>query len=223
MIFEQALLPKLHLREFDTTEGRYYQTPIGDLPSVTTVLKSFGDKTGLNSWKEYIDGRDGPGSADKITHQTSRKGNAAHHMAERYLSNDTAWRESQMPVNIAEFSKIRGILDANVTKVYGLEYAVYGQLLRSAGRVDIIASWNGFDSIIDLKTALRPVSPTGEKLTRWQYQTTAYALMLEERFKRPFEQGIILTMVAKEKEPQIFIFNNMEFRDKVQKIFTKRQ
>lgn len=220
MIFTQELLPKLHLREFDTTEGRYYQTPVGDLPSVTTILSKYGDKTGLKAWQDYIDGRDGAGSANKITYQSSQRGNAIHELAEAYLSNKEDWKKGSMPVNLGDFLKIKGILDANVQKVYGLEYAVYSIFLRSAGRVDLIADWNGFNSIIDLKTSLKPVAHNGEKLLKWQFQTTAYAMMIEERFHKPFEQSIILAMIANE-DPQIFIFNNKLFREEVTDVFTR--
>jgi hypothetical protein len=219
-MFEQALLPKLHLREFDKDGVRFYQTPVGDLPSVTTVLGTFGDMSGLESWRGWIDGRDGEGTADKITHQSSRRGNAIHKIAEKYLQNDPDWKKGAMPVNLGDFLKIKGMLDANVKKVFGLEYPIYSDLLRTAGRVDIIVDWNSFDTIIDLKTTRRPVSHTGEKLLKWQYQATTYAMMLEEHYHKPYQQCIIINMISND-EPQLFIFNNEEFREPVREIFKK--
>ena len=220
-MFDHALFPKLHLREFDTPEGRFYQTPIGDLPSVTTVLGRYGDKSGLVAWKEYIDGRDGVGTADKITYQSSQRGDAVHKLTEDYLGNKEDWKKGAMPVNLGDFLKIKGILDANVKKVYGLEFPVYSLVLRAAGKLDAAVDWNSFNTIIDIKTVRKPVAHDGEKLRKWQYQVTAYAIMIEERFHKPFEQSIILAMIANE-DPQVFIFSNLLYRVEVQRIFCNR-
>ena len=219
-MFIQERFPVNVLPVEDTDEGRFYETPLGRLPSVTTVLDKHADKSGLESWKEYIDKRDGEGTADGIVTQSSRHGNAVHKMAEDYLNNVEDWRNGHMPINIGSFLKIKGILDANVKKVYGLEHAVYSGLLRTAGRVDIIADWNSYPTVLDLKTSRVHVRPDNPKLIKWQLQATAYSMILEERYRRPFEQCIILTMIGNEIDPQLFIFNNEEYRDRVRKIFT---
>jgi hypothetical protein len=218
MTFEHEFFPRLYLEAFDTPEGRYYDTPFGDLPSVTTVLGKTGDKSGLDSWRTYIDGRDGPGTADGIVTQSKNRGDAVHKLAENYLNNKEDWKKGSMPVNLASFLKIRGVLDANIKKIYGLEFPLYSRVLRAAGSADILADWNGYSSVLDLKTSRKPIAHNGQKLLKWQLQTTAYAIMVEERFQKPFEQSVILTMVDNEA-PQFFIFNNQEFRPQVKKIF----
>lgn len=223
MIFKHELLPQLYLNNIDDgPNGRIYQTPIGDLPSVTAVLDSYGNKKGLDDWREWIDGRDGEGTAAGITHKAKMRGTEVHTIAEQYLNNNPNWKKGIMPFNLGTFLKIKGVLDANVTSIYGLEYPVYSQQLRTAGRVDIIGSWNNIDAVLDLKTSLKPIKPEGEKAMKWFYQTTAYAICLEERYKKPFEQCIILAMVDKESEPQLFIFNNLLYRNKVKEIFINR-
>jgi genome maintenance exonuclease 1 len=77
------------------------------------------------------------------------------------------------------FFKIKPIIDDNVGKVYAQEQALYSDKLRIAGRVDLIAEWNGKLSVIDFKTSTKQKSE--EDIQNYFMQCTAYALMFAER------------------------------------------
>jgi genome maintenance exonuclease 1 len=77
------------------------------------------------------------------------------------------------------FFKIKPIIDDNVGKIYSQEQALYSDKLRIAGRVDLIAEWNGKLSVIDYKTSTKQKAE--EDIQNYFMQCTAYALMFAER------------------------------------------
>lgn len=185
-----------------TTENgkRYYVTPEGKkYPSVTTVSGIFA-KEGLIKWRQRV----GEEQATKITTQAATRGTAVHKICEDYINNDADYLKDQMPANIQSFNDIQAIIDNNIDNVVMQECPLYSDYLEVAGTVDCIAEWNGKLSIIDFKTARKPKKK--EWIENYFMQTAAYAVMFEERTKRPVEQLVILVTVDGE-EPQIFIEN----------------
>jgi genome maintenance exonuclease 1 len=77
------------------------------------------------------------------------------------------------------FFKIKPIIDDNVGKVYAQEQALYSDKYRIAGRVDLIAEWNGKLAVIDFKTSTKQKNE--EDIQNYFMQCTAYALMFAER------------------------------------------
>src|SRR5690606_16523355 len=61
---------------------RWYVTPSGTYPSVTTVL-SYHEKSWIEEWKQRV----GPEKAQKETDLASERGTAIHRMCELYLQN----------------------------------------------------------------------------------------------------------------------------------------
>ena len=179
---------------------RYYVTPEGKkYPSVTTVSSIFA-KEGLVKWRQRV----GEEQATKITTQAATRGTAVHKICEDYINNDADYLKDQMPANIQSFNDIRSIIDNSIDNVVMQECPLYSDYLEVAGTVDCIAEWNGKLSIIDSKTARKPKKK--EWIENYFMQTAAYAVMFEERTKRPVEQLVILVAVDSE-EPQVFIEN----------------
>jgi ATP-dependent exoDNAse (exonuclease V) beta subunit len=58
-----------------------------------------------------------------------------------------------MPINKFDFRKLAKHIDANIDNIYGVEYPLYSYKLRTAGRTDLIAQWQGTNAIIDFKTS----------------------------------------------------------------------
>ena len=67
---------------------------------------------------------------------------------------------------------------------------MYSHKLTVAGQVDCVAEYNGKLSVIDFKTANKERNE--DWIDNYFLQTTAYAVMYEEIFKKPIEQIVIL-------------------------------
>lgn len=82
------------------------------------------------------------------------------------------------------------------------ETPLYSDTLKVAGRVDLIAEYDGQLSIIDFKTARRRKSR--EEIDCYFQQTAAYAIMFEELTGIPIHNIVILMAVDNSPTPIIF-------------------
>ena len=151
-IFKHTLVPKWDLSTEYVDGQRYYVLPDGltKLKSVTTVLGEKLDKTALLEWKKRI----GEEEANRISKIATRRGNAIHSIAERYVLNEERYYSSnEMPVNVDSFIPIKAALDAHVDNILGVELPLWSKALGCAGRTDLVAQYDGITSIIDFKTS----------------------------------------------------------------------
>ena len=211
-MFEHNLLTFPTLTRVTTPEGRYYQTPDGNFKSVTTILNERLDHSALDAWKQRV----GPEEANRVSQQASTRGTAVHHLAEQYLLNNKDYAKSSMPNNIYTFNSIRSILDNNIGTIYGIESLLYSRLLQAAGTADLLAQYNGINSIIDFKTSKR--IKTENQIESYFIQTAAYSLMAAEHSNYNFPQIVILMMVDNE-EPLVFIKKARDYFPRVRDIF----
>jgi genome maintenance exonuclease 1 len=196
-------------------DRRYYELPDGNLAmSVTSVLGSALDKSGLIEWRRRV----GEAEANRISTQAATRGTAIHLLAERYLMNEEDWKRQAMPSNLFSFNQIKPILEQNIGTIYAIEAPLYSTALRAAGHTDCVADWNGVPSIVDFKTSLRPKKE--EWVEGYFLQATAYALMMTEMTGLEVPQFAIVIAVD-DSEPQTFVRDIAEFRDRVVQIFTK--
>lgn len=194
------------LEVLNTPNGRRYITPNGDsYASITTILGSIG-KESLNEWREAV----GEEEANRICHHAATRGTAMHDITERYLNNEREWfKSTDMPHTRALFNSIRPILDRNVKEIFLQEKPLYSDLLRTAGRVDLIADFNGTLSIVDFKTSRR--RKTSDGISNYFQQATAYALMFEERTGIKINQIVIVMAVDDDRTPIVFIEKTKHF------------
>ena len=197
-VFHHMLLPKTELdAEIIEGFGRYYTTPSGlKYPSVTTALGLLS-KAAIEDWKDRV----GVDEARKILNQACHRGTLVHNIAEKYVLNDPNWAKDEFPFDLHTFSKIAPILDKRVDYIMGIEYPLWSDRLRTAGRTDLIAMWDGSPAIIDFKTS-RKVKHK-ENIQNYFMQATAYAAMLKERLNIVCKDIVILMMVDHE-DPIIF-------------------
>jgi genome maintenance exonuclease 1 len=197
-------------------KGRFYTTPSGiKYPSVTTVLGHAGDHSWLDAWKARV----GEEEVKRVSGQAARRGTAVHELAEEYLKNNPRYTKGHMPANIASFLHIKPLLDKHITKVYGLEIPLYSDTLRTAGRVDCIAEWNGILSIVDFKTSKRK-KERGD-IHNYFMQESAYSYMFYERTGMLPKQ-LVTVMTVDDSEPLVFVERSkdwitkfIELREKV--------
>jgi hypothetical protein len=88
------------------------------------------------------------------------------------------------------------------------------------GTADIIAKFDGIDSIIDLKSSTKPKKePWCE---RFFLQETAYSLMFEEITSKPTEQ--LVTIIASENGTvQVLVRNRDDFAQELKQIISQYQ
>lgn len=131
---------------------RYYQTPHGWMPSITTVFKltkSEEDMAAIERWRD----REGHAKADRIRDLASRNGNILHAALEDWIKGIEVKPAMMGPRHWHRFKCIRDHLES-YTAVHMLEAAVYSKKYRIAGRLDCFGQKTPREyQIIDFKTS----------------------------------------------------------------------
>ena len=189
---------KLNIEQINGPNGRLYQTPEGfKYPSITTVL-SCQPKEGLEKWRERV----GEDEADKIVKKAATQGTYIHKLCEDFLNN-ISLQELKFRTFFEKdlFYKLIPILH-RIDNIYVQEHRMYSNHLRIAGTVDCVAEFDGKLSIIDFKNSRK--IKRKEYIEHYFMQCAAYAIMFEERYKKPISQIVIIITVECE-QPQYFI------------------
>lgn len=212
-MFKHEFFERFELPSEMVDGHRYYTTPTGTrYPSVTTVLGQYADKTWLYEWRKRV----GEEKANEISRRATTRGTRLHAIFEKYLANDPSYLEGVMPTNTVLFKAMKPIVDERVGTIYGIEHPLYSHRLRTAGKTDLIADFDGIRSIIDFKTASR--SKEESDINGYFLQSTCYALMTGERTEISIPQIVILICVEND-EPQVFVKKTSEFVKPVVNLF----
>ncbi len=200
-IFEHVKLPQLQfdLTAETTDSGRLYTTPEGNkYKSITTVLSNY-NKQYIYEWRKAV----GEERANEVSRKAANRGTKVHKICEDYLNNEIPELKMQMMMpDLKElFFKIKPHIDENVGNIYSQEQALYSDKLRIAGRVDLIAEWNGKLSVIDFKTSTKQKDEEG--IQNYFMQCTAYALMFAERTGMWIDDIVVL-IATEEGSAQVF-------------------
>jgi genome maintenance exonuclease 1 len=181
-------------------DGRFYTTPQGNVyPSVTTVLGKTKDITHLLEWKKRI----GELKANQESKRASDRGSALHSLCEKFILNQQIDIRKEMPVPAQLFSQMRPILTENIDQVLAVETALYSDYLKVAGRVDLVASYQGKVSIIDYKTSNKPKNK--EWIEDYFIQASMYSVMFEELTKVPASRLVIIIGNEESNQPSVFV------------------
>jgi len=114
---------------------RYYATPSGNLPSVTTILHNTADKEFINEWVERV----GTLEADRIKNEAADVGSALHQNLENYIYNNSKPTGLLMVQLLSKAIINRGL--SKVNEVWGCEIPLYFDGLY-AGTADLIGLYN---------------------------------------------------------------------------------
>jgi CRISPR/Cas system-associated exonuclease Cas4 (RecB family) len=184
---------------------RFYDTPTGFYPSITTVLGVRKEKKeGLRLWRERV----GNDVANHIMRTAAGRGTAVHHMCEDFLNNKEVIKEDQKFLPWCLFSQLKPTLTKSINNIFAQECGLWSEKYRVAGRVDVIAEWNGVPSIIDFKTSRS--ERKDDYNFEYYMQASAYAEMFEERTGIEINQIVIL-VVTEDGLVQEFVKEKHEY------------
>ncbi len=196
---------------FDS-KGKHYVLPSGEIvDSVTTVLSKYYKKD-LSGWRRRV----GAEKAKQITTQAGIRGTAMHKICEQYVLNDPQYTKGTMSVNLAQFRTLQPVLDAHITKVYGVEFTLSSKAMNTAGTIDLVCEWDGVPTIVDYKTSLRIKKE--EWLQSYFDQSTVYAIMATQCTKISFHQFAVI-MIVDHEEPMVYKKSVFDYVKRVHEIF----
>jgi genome maintenance exonuclease 1 len=182
--------------------GRKYLSPQGKAyPSITTVL-SILSADHIREWRKAV----GNEEANRVSRVAAGRGTTVHALVEKFLNNEELDLSKEMPNASSAFKSIRGILENRVNNIRLQEKPLYSDHLGVAGRVDLVAEFDGKLAIIDIKTSSRV--KTAEDIESYFMQEAAYAIMFEERTGIPVTRLVTIMTVDFH---EALIFN--EYRD----------
>lgn len=182
---------------------RWYDTPLGYYPSITTMLgftESEDKKESLRRWQESL----GPAKAAEVSKAATDRGTNVHLLCERYLKGELVNSPIDgKPVPDADMQSFNALKMklSKIDEVWGQEVALYAKEVEIAGRCDLIAVYKGVPVIIDFKTASRV--KTHDDIGNYKVQLCFYGMAHNEMFGTNIEEGVIL-MVAGTGFPQEF-------------------
>ena len=191
----------------ETINGkRFYVTPGGNkYPSVTTITSQY-NKQSIMEWRKRV----GEEEANRISSKAAGRGTRVHTLCENYLNNQEDYLQKQMPDAIVMFNTLQPLLNDYVNNIHALEVPLYSDYLRTAGRVDCIAEFDGAISVIDFKTSSKPKED--KWIQNYYMQCSAYAVMFEERTGIPVSRIVVMIAVDGEKA-QIFVKKRNDYID----------
>ena len=176
---------------------RYYTSPSGKrLPSVTTVVGAM-KKQAIMEWRNRV----GEVEANRISKLATGRGNRVHDLAERYLKNEIIDWVREMPDAVEMFRTLISPLQ-RINNIHYIEQSLWSERIGLAGRVDLIAEWDGVLSVIDFKTSKK--NKKAEDIQDYFAQCTAYSAMYEEHVGISIDQ-IVIVMAVEDEKPLIFI------------------
>lgn len=200
--FEKLDIADLGYADLNTLSeksARIYVTPEGNkYPSITTIL-SIRSRGAIQEWRARV----GAEEANRVSRHATTRGTAVHNLVEKYLKNEEInFKEGIMPHVYQGFIAAQKVLDKYVGKIALQEAPLYSDHLKLAGRVDLIAEFNGKLSIVDFKTSKRV--KMAEDIEDYFIQESAYAIMFEERTGIPITQLVTIMVVDGRSEPLLF-------------------
>ena len=184
-------------------------------PSITSILNRQMDTEGLDAWRERV----GKDVANHICRSAMNRGNIFHKICESYLSNNCVCKFENHLLEFGMFEQAKPLLE-RINDIFAIEFPMVSRELKIGGTADIIAKFDGIDSIIDLKSSTRPKElPYCEKFF---LQETAYSIMFEELTSRPI--GQLVTIIASENGTvQVLIKNRDDFTQELKQIIAQYQ
>lgn len=193
------------LKRVESNGSRLYETPVGKVASVTTILDSTKDKTHLMEWRKRV----GDAEANRISKEAAGLGTLMHLHLENYVIGKERPKGNNVVQELARSMADTMINEAfaNVDEVWGIEASLYYPGLY-AGTSDMIGVWKGQPAIIDHKTTNKPKKK--EWIEDYFLQCCAYALAHNEVHETDIRTCAI-NIIDREAKLQSFVIEGNEF------------
>lgn len=191
----------------ESESERYYLTPEGKYPSVTTV-------TGWEKRKFFAQWRkNNPEEAKR----TTSRGNKLHKLIEKYINNEKLEKKEIDLATLDLFLQIKKNVD-RIDNIHALEIPLYSKLLKLAGRVDCIAEFDGELAVIDFKGSTK--EKRKEDIENYFLQATAYSIMWKERTGVAIKKIVIL-ISSEDGGVQVFEANPINYVESLKSAIEK--
>lgn len=192
------------LKEVEKNGKRYYSTPGGEFPSVTTVV-GFKKQQFFSEWRQR-----NPEESKRVT----SRGTKFHSIIEDYLSNKPLDLDNMFPNFKALFLLLKPELD-KIDNIIALETPLWSKTIGLAGRTDCIAEYDGKLSIIDFKASTK--EKRLQDIDNYLTQATAYSLMYQEQTGKIIDNFVIL-IACEDGLKQVFQDNPIKHVKKLKQI-----
>ena len=171
---------------------RWYHTPAGAFPSITTVLgvsEPVEKKASLEAWRTSL----GHDKAAEKSKQATDHGTMVHLMAERFLKGEDPYAYvNGKPISGVDTGAFNALkLKLKQIVPWGQEQSVYSPSLEVAGRFDCVGTYKDVPSIIDFKTSLTKLK-SRKDIEDYELQLAFYAFAHNELFGTKIKQGVVL-------------------------------
>lgn len=198
----------MEIRQVWSNGRRYYMTPFGKLPSVTSVLKATEpeeDKARLVEWqaKMRAQGED----PDAISRDSAERGKALHAMVETYLKTGTPGKGSWWG---SVWSFLQGV---DRTAPMLIEHSIASPV-GYAGALDLQATHETTECVVDWKTSLK--QKRREWIEGYLMQTSAYTAALNiARAKqgKPYITSAVVVVAYARRPCDTFWLNRADLID----------
>ena len=182
--FALGLLPSLGKPiRLDSPDGRFYTTPAGTFPSVTTILQATmpaAKRAILARWRDKL----GHEEADRVRDAAARRGSRFHALIQQYL---LSWPRPEPPTDLY-FKAVVPFL-ARIEKVLLIEGEIWHDKVGYAGSLDLLAVIDGKVTLVDWKTSDKPKPK--EYLYDHLPQLAAYSAAVHRLYGVLVEQAIV--------------------------------
>lgn len=182
-MYNLELLKYEELERVEIDGKRYYQTPDGVFPSVTTVLSEHYVKD-LSWWIERV----GEEEAEKIKNQAAFNGTKLHEVLEADLYNKSI--DGFHSIDRMRYMPVKRLLEKHITKVYASEIPLWSKRLKTAGTCDSVLEWDSAKTILDLKSTKKYKKV--EYIPNYFTQACAYGIMVDELYSLGIEKVVIV-------------------------------
>lgn len=160
-----------------TATGRYYDTPLGRVPSVTTVLGRTAIRHEQDAWVRQV----GISEARRRTAEAVARGRAFHLEMQEHLQRG-------IPGTSAFFRSVQPFV-ARIDAIQLVEGTVWHRD-GFAGTVDCVASVNGVLSVIDWKTSSK--KKPSDAVRDERLQVAAYRHAVQALYHVEVKQGFVV-------------------------------
>lgn len=155
---------------------RTHQTPIGQLPSVTTILSATASQESqdrLRKWQQKLDKIHGTGTADAESNNAKNRGIELHDLIKNYLNSSTF----SHPENNIFWDNLHPFLKSIKNNWAVCEHLVWSKYGYS-GICDLVATIDNQVTLLDWKTSKR--TKRRDWIEDYFIQCAAYAMAYNE-------------------------------------------